>query len=112
MICESQAQELANCQTRPDAKPGMAAVQPLNTKVYISWSPSIIQTCMRSRFMSVNNGMAIGLAMSLFGMYVSEEQIKDIWCDIYVCHFPVEDHLQFMLMKLSQVLKPKLLCNA
>lgn len=54
----------------------MAAVQLLNTKVYIAWSPSVIQTCMRSRFMSVDNGMAIGLAMRLFGMYVSEEQIN------------------------------------
>jgi hypothetical protein len=49
--------------------------------------------------------------MRLFGMYVSEEQIKDIWYNIYVCHFPVEDHLQFMLMKLFQVLKSKLPCN-
>lgn len=71
-----QAQGLADCQARPATKPGMAAVQLLNTKVYIAWSPSVIQTCMRSRYMSVDNGMAIGLAMRLFGMYVSEEQIN------------------------------------
>lgn len=38
---------------------------------------------MRSRFMSVDNCMARGLAMHLFGMYVSEEQIN--------AHASVED---------------------
>lgn len=47
-------------------------MQILNDKAYVTWSPSIIQTCMRHKNMSIAD-MGIGFANHVFGMPRPEE---------------------------------------